>query len=289
MPENTAAREYILPVSPARFVVLHYHIFKNAGSTVEYALQRTFGNRFATLHGPDANAILSSGDVAPFLLNHPKIVAISSHHLKYPKPVAPGIIVFDLCMLREPLDRLWSMYQHFRRADPVDDLSRKAQEMDARSFFDFLLENHPHLVNDVQVNVLANGAAYTRPPDSVDLAAALKVAREMSAIGVVDLFDESLVAAEYFLCPAFPGIRLEYVKQNVSPPRGPEERFREAVGDCIYQQLSKMNQLDAELVSWATGEVRRRFDLAPNALERLAAFRERCEELRAATEPAPDA
>jgi hypothetical protein len=38
MPKNPVALEYILPVSPARFVVLHYHIFKNAGSTVEYAL-----------------------------------------------------------------------------------------------------------------------------------------------------------------------------------------------------------------------------------------------------------
>jgi hypothetical protein len=53
-------------------------------------------------------------------------------------------------------------------------------------------------VEDVQVNVLANAWAYTRPPDSGDLAAALKVAREMSVIGVVELFDESLVAAEYF-------------------------------------------------------------------------------------------
>lgn len=276
--------QYTLPVSQTRFVLLHYHIFKNAGTTIEYALSRCFKKRFAQLHGREANSILTGEDTAPFLLAHPEIVAISSHHLKYPKPRARGLVVFDFCVLRDPLDRLWSMYQHFRRAEPIDDLSAKAKEMDAQSFFDLLLEEHPHLVNDVQVNVLANRAAYTRPPDSADLSAALKIAREMSAIAVVNLFDESLMAAEYFLHPAFPTIRLEYVSQNVSPARGTEERFREEVGDRVYQQLRKMNQLDSELVSWASGEVRRRFELVPGAGRRLLDLRRRCAELRAAPE-----
>jgi hypothetical protein len=263
-----------LPVSPARFVILHYHIFKNAGSTVEYALRRAFQEQFATLHGPDANSILLGQHIAPFLLNHPEIAAISSHHLKYPKPVVPGVLVFDVCMLREPLDRLSSMYKHFQRADPVDDLSTKAKRMDPKSFFNFMLDQHPHLLNDAQVNVLANAGTYTRPPDSVDLAGALKLARQMSVIGVVELFDESLVTAEYFLCPAFPAISLEYVSQNVSPRAGLQ--FHEEVGDAIYSKLQEMNRLDAELASWASGEVHRRFGLIPDGPARLAAFRRRC-------------
>jgi len=274
MPINPTEREYILPVSPARFVVLHYHIFKNAGSTVQYALRHAFGEGFATLHGPDTNSSLPGQQVASFLQAHPEITAISSHHLKYPKPVAPGVIMFDLCVLREPIDRLWSMYKYFQRAEPVDDLSRNAKGMDARPFFDFLLEQHPHLLNDVQVNVLANAGAYTRPPDSADLAAALKVAREMAVIGAVELFDESLVTAEYFLRPAFPAIRLEYVSQNVSP--GVDLQIREEVGYAIYRQLQEMNRLDRELVSWAYSEVRRRFGLVPDAPARLVAFRGRC-------------
>jgi hypothetical protein len=270
-------QEYIVPVSSARFVLLHYHIFKNAGSTIEYAMRRFFGKRFATLHGPDPNSILSGEDVAAFLTSHPEIAAISSHHVKYPKPVAPGVIIFDLCVLRDPLERLRSVYQHFRRAEPVDDLSARAKEMDLRSFLDLLIRQYPHMVNDAQVNTLANAAAYTRPPDSTDLRAALQIVREMSVINVVDLFDESMVAAEYFLCPAFPSIQLENVSQNVSPKD--TEPFRDAVGTRICQQIEKMNQLDGELLSQARGEVRRRFELVPDADERLAGFRRRCAEL----------
>jgi len=104
--------------------------------------------------------------------------------------------------------------------------------------------------------------------------------REMSVISVVDLFDESLVAAEYFLCPAFPSIQLEYVSQNVS--RKDAEPFRDAVGTTIYQQLEKMNHLDGELLSQARAEVRRRFELVPDAQEKLAAFRRRCTGLEGA-------
>jgi hypothetical protein len=274
MQEGSSVREYIVPASPARFVVLHYHIFKNAGSTLEYALRRAFGERFATVHGPDAQAILHGPDIVPFLLAHPETTAISSHHLKHPKPAAPGLVVFDFCVLREPLDRLWSVYKHFRRSEPTDDLSAKAKELSCGPFFDFLIREQPHMVNDAQVNILANGAAYTRPPDATDLAAALQIARETSALGVVELLDQSLVAAEYFLHPAFPEIHLEYVRQNVSPPA--ERLFRDEVGEVICQQLCKMNQFDKELVSWASGEVRRRFDLVPDGEERLAGFRARC-------------
>jgi len=276
MPENADTREYIVPASPDRFVLLHYHIFKNAGSTIEDALRRFFGRRFATLHGLDANSILRGEDVADFLTSHPGIAAISSHHVKYPKPAAPGVIVFDLCVLRDPLERLRSVYHHFRRAEPVDDLSARAKEMDLRSFLDLLIRKHPHLVNDVQVNILANQAAYTRPPGPADLAAALAIAGAMSVISVVDLFDESLVAAEYFLQPAFPSIQLAYVSQNVNPATGAGYQFREEVGDPIYRQLQRLNQLDGELVSHARSEVRRRFELVPDAQERLAALRQRC-------------
>jgi hypothetical protein len=152
-----------------------------------------------------------------FLLDHPEITAISSHHLRYPKPAIPNVIAFDICFLRDPLERLWSMYQHFRRSPSVDDLSARAKELDASSFFDLLIQEHAHLVNDVQVNCLANAGAYTRPPDADDLAIALSIVRQMSVAGVADLFDESLVAAEYFLHAAFPNLRCEYVKQNVAP------------------------------------------------------------------------
>ena len=43
--------DFTLDVPRPRFVVVHYHFFKNAGSTIESILEREFAGEFATLHG----------------------------------------------------------------------------------------------------------------------------------------------------------------------------------------------------------------------------------------------
>ena len=74
---------------------------------------------------------------------------------------------------RDPIDRLRSMYTFFQRGTPSDDpLSRFAHESDLRGFFLELIEKHPHIANNPQVNMLATEGAYTRPPGPADLARA---------------------------------------------------------------------------------------------------------------------
>ena len=254
-------------------------------------LGRAFGEGFATVHGPAPDSVLRRTDLVSFLEAHPDVVAVSSHHLNYPKPDVPGLNVFDLCFLRDPIQRLWSVYHYLCRVESFDELSACAKSMSPRPFFELMIEQHPQLVNDAQVSLIANGGAYTHPPGFADLRAAIDVLRHMSIVGLVDLFDESLVAAEYFLRPAFPRLQFQYVKQNVSPALSPndgdtnvqpEERIREAIGDVLYGRLQQLNDLDYRLVTRTRQEVRRRFSLMPRPEERLADFQSRCEVLRRA-------
>jgi hypothetical protein len=201
------------------------------------------------------------------------------------------LILFDLCFLRDPIQRLWSVYKYLCRVESFDELSARAKSMSPRQFFELAIEEHPQLVNDVQVSLIVNGGAYTRPPAFTDLRVAVDVLRRISVIGLVDLFDESLTAAEYFLRPAFPRLQFQYVKQNVSPALSPndgdtnvqpEEQLREAIGEVLYARLEQLNQLDYHLVARARQEVLRRFALMPRSEERLADFHSRCEVLRRA-------
>ena len=278
-------RQAIVPASESRWVLLHYHIFKNAGSTIEYILHRALGSKFATLHGPSPNSVLHGSDVEAFLAANPELQAISSHHLRYPKPIVPQVILFDICFFRDPLPRLWSMYKFQRRNAPIE-VGHTSKLPDAQSYFADLLEQHPQLINDVQVNIMANRGEYTRPPTETDLRVALDYLRQISVIGVVDRFDESAMAAEYFLRPTFPTVRFQYVKQNAdreghSDLYAEMERFRKEVGGSIFAELERMNRLDTELVASARNEVLRRFEMLPNREERVADFRKRCRILRA--------
>jgi hypothetical protein len=275
---------------PVRFILVHYHIFKNGGTTIESILQREFPGAFATLHGPTAGAILDAHQLATFLKNNPSVSAVSSHHLRYPKPSLREVALFDCCFIRHPLDRIRSMYTYFRRIDSRDPLCRMARTRNLREFVDGLIDGYPHLIHNAQVVLLGHGGLFTRPANEEDLARATQVLLDMAVPGLVEMFDESLLIAEYFLQPAFPGLRLEYVPQNCSGDSARPLIEREPEGPALWgprltDQLMRLNQLDLQLYRAAEQEIGRRLALVPDAGERLAHFRSRCQRLQAVGRP----
>ncbi len=273
-----------VPVERTRYVIVHYHLFKNGGSTIEYILDRAFPGRFATIHGHDPDATLDAADLTEFLQRHQGIAAVSSHHLRYPKPLTRQTVFFDCCFLRDPLARLYSTYNHFRRSELDSPCARWARSYSPREFVMRLMEQAPHQVSEVQVTQLANAGAFTRPADERDLERATAVIREMAVPGLVEMFDESLAVAEYYLRPAFPNLRLEYVPQNVSQaarrvPVESRDYWEGLWGKELYGRLLRMNEMDIELVLRAKREILRRLDRVPRAADKLADFRSRCASL----------
>ena len=252
-----------------RHVILHYHIFKNAGTTLDSILENNFGAGFAQLHGRRHDSTVTNKDLVDFLLAYPEIRAVSSHHLRLPKPESEAFVFFDTVFLRHPLDRLRSIYDFYRRAeDKGDPLAAHARRMDLARFMELLLIRYPHLVNDSQVNCLARGGQYTRPPSRTDLEKARRIITDAAIPGTIEMLDDSLKAAGYYLHPAFGRLKLEYSPQNVSPDRAENldvrlQRMKQACGPEIYQELLEMNALDLELLEFASIEIRGRRDRIP--------------------------
>jgi hypothetical protein len=273
--------EITLRTPALRFVLIHYHIFKNAGTTMEWILRREFPDAFATLHSSDAAAILGADHLRDLLLENPGVKAVSSHHLRYPIGELPGMVLFDCCFLRHPLKRLQSVYEHFRRTAEEDWLSRLARRESSQGFMKTLVETAPHLVSNVQTLYLSTGGAFTRPAGPWDLEGAFDILQRMAFPGLVERFDESLVAAEYFLRPAFPELRLEYVAQNVSPQEsgrsgaGPN-RLIALWGNELHSQLIRLNEYDLKLVKRTADEITRRTAMVPNFPRVLEEFERRC-------------
>jgi hypothetical protein len=280
--------DYGVSAPPARHVIVHFHMFKNGGSTIEAILEREFRGRFATVHGSHASSSLDDDDIASFISAHPKVAALSSHHLRYPLPSIRRTVLFDCCFLRHPLDRLQSVYSYLRAEPPElgaeDPILVLAQAMGPREFVMRLIDESPHFVSNPQTLLIATAGEFTRPLDEADLARAIDSLRRMAVPGLVNMFDESLVAAEHFLGPAFPSLRLHYLAQNVSRPvRNLDRRLEELRilwGPDVYQELLRLNRLDLELCAYAENEIKRRFLLVPNPRERLIEFRARCAGLR---------
>jgi hypothetical protein len=256
-------------------VILHYHIFKNAGTTILFVLKRNFGKRVASLESDRHNTALGNDVLLDFLSKHPKIQAVTSHHLWPPKPEHEHLAFHDVLFLRHPLARLSSMYDFYRRTGTTQDqLTHEAKKRNTSDFMKLLIDKYPHHVNNAQVTYLG---ARSRQRGESELEAALRIARQACVLGVTELFDVGAVVAEHALAPFFAGISFAYVARNVSSA-GPRDltvhlaQIRDACGDKLYEKLLNLNSLDLALLELATEELYRRFHLIPDHEERLKNF-----------------
>lgn len=271
-----------------RFVILHYHILKNAGSTIEDILDRSFGDRFARVDTPDRNGILSASELLSFIKADPQLLAVSSHHIRHPLPVDPQTLFFDVCFVRDPIDRVRSMYDYFRkRPVPGDGPSDLANSAAPGDFVKGMVRDFPLQIQDVQVNLIAE-AGDSENLTQADLAIAIDRLRVSSFPGVVDCFDESIVAGEYSLRHVFPQLNCALPAVNVSGGlKGTVEsrtaELRQLCEPEIFAELLRINELDFELVAQTRKEVLRRYRNVPQNEMRRRAFAERV----SATGPAP--
>lgn len=262
-----------------RFVILHYHIFKNAGSTIEDILDHSFGDRFGMLETPVPDGVVSTDSLLDYVKTRPALQAVSSHQIRYPPPQAPGILFFPICFLRDPLDRLRSFYDYFRQrpnaADPVSNLANAGSLGD---FVSGILREYPLFVRNNQVNLIAC-CGNSDEPEEGDLELAIRRMRATPFLGVVDCFEQSVIAGTTALRPAFPGLDCRRPAVNVS--RGLEgtvasrtAELRQACGPELFAELLRVTALDRRLVDWAREEVLRRCEQASPVIPARAVPRE---------------
>ncbi len=259
-----------------RPILLHYHIFKNAGTTVEEILAHSFFEGFARFDAPGYDTVLSNAELTQFVEGHPRVRAVSSHQIRYPLPQAPGVLFFDLCFLRDPLDRIRSIYDYFREK-PVEgnDSSDLANRHGIGEFLEAAVERHPWLIQDAQVNILAGRGVDDPPAERPELELAMRTMHATAFLGVVDLFQQSLTAGAHFLRPVFPRFNFAQPPANVSTKVSANalggirailpERIASMGAACrpeVWAEVQRLNALDRELLESARAEVLRRFAVA---------------------------
>jgi hypothetical protein len=250
-----------------RFVILHYHFLKNAGMSIESILHRSFGSFFCSIDTEVRDGHIADEALLDHLRRNPLLKAVSSHQIRYPVPCVPAFLFFDLCFLRDPMDRIRSTYDYFREkpseGDPVSDF---ANQLSLGEFVASLIRDMPWCVHDAQVNLLANGIVNDVPAPGDFERAAAKMLRT-SFLGVVDRFNESLIAGQHFLRPVFPTLDCAAEAENVSGGLAGslEQRvssLRDACDPIVYAELVRMNACDLKLLELARAEVERRFRVA---------------------------
>jgi len=268
------------PLRPPRPVLVHFHVFKNAGTTLDGALLREFGIGFAEFDGPRANYVLEPEEFRAFVETRPAVRAVSSHQVRFPLPEIYDVRWRPLLLVRHPLDRALSAYSFHRRSRTRSASSLQAKKSDLSGYVRWMLGLGPvSLICNFQTAFFSTGHGAGKRPG---LAAATARLREAALAGTVERFGESLLCAERNLAEDFPGLDLSNHSRNVTRQRRGrlDERLAELraeLGPDLHAELERRNELDFALHEEAGRELDGRLQrLGDGLTPAFEDFRARC-------------
>jgi len=200
-----------------RTIILHYHLFKNAGTSLDRILQKNFGDGWVTAEFEGKGGD-NSGAVADWIASTPDAVAYSSHTMLGPVPQVDGVRVVPIVLLRDPIERIKSAYRFERKQQADTWGAQLAKQHDLAGYARARLARP----NDRQCrNFQTARLASMCPGDAPELDRALQaigILRETGVIGRVEAFDNALAQLSTRLHDSYPEFTWESTKANVSAP-----------------------------------------------------------------------
>ena len=229
-----------------RTIILHYHLFKNAGTSLDRILQKNFGDGWVTAEFEGKGGD-NSGAVADWIDSTPDAVAYSSHTMLGPVPQVAGVRVVPIVLLRDPIERIKSAYRFERKQQADTWGAQLAKQHDLAGYVRARLARP----NDRQCrNFQTARLASMCPGDAPELDRALQaigILRETGVIGRVEAFDNALAQLSTRLHDSYPEFTWESTKANVSVPVADSENESK-----LNEELATHNSDDLHLWKAAT-------------------------------------
>ena len=241
-----------------RKLILHYHIYKNAGSSIDSILKDSFGSAWYNWDKPSGKGgIILPYEIEEFISANQNILALSSHEAVLPIPRG-DFEVYPVLFLRHPIVRARSVYLFEWKKE-------LGLEEPRGSFSEFLQENlidkKRSVVSNFQVAKLSNliyGKEFELKPlrEFEKLERAKLTLTTLPYFGLVEHFHQSLVRLHYYLRFSFPELLIVNHQKNVTqdPKKELEESLKDIQGELgatMYKELCDRNSLDLNLYSFA--------------------------------------
>lgn len=228
--------------------IIHFHIPKTAGSTISSILSPCFtpeelfycGSNFTGLNHFESNVYFASLPDAEkvkykFISGHVEYMLLQS----FPAPH------FSFTIIRNPLDRMISMYYYILRTE-THHLHRTLHD-DRVSLAGFMDGGFWHEIDNGMCRRLSGVCAqapYGECSREVYELAKFNLANNLSFVGLQERFDESLFLLLYHLGALD---RLDYTRTNVNPFRKKPQEISPADRAAVLRR----NAWDIELYAFA--------------------------------------
>lgn len=239
-----------------RNIVVHYHIFKNAGTSVDHLLRKNFGDKWGAFDGDTPGHIITTKELENTIETAQDKIAFSSHQIVPPLPEVEGKI-YPIVFLRDPIDRIKSAYLfEWKKQLGLDEPKGPFRE--------FVEEKFQHIrkssVEEFQTIRLANvGRDLFHGADITDeeiLSNACEFISSLDFVGVVDQFDRSMQMLTNYLSGGFPAFEYSPVQANVLQDitiaqNEKRQRIQDELGDELFEMIVDRNRMDEQLYQHA--------------------------------------
>jgi len=240
-----------------RKVILHYHIFKNAGTSVDRMLEDSLGARWANWDRPNAGAKISPSEMEEFILDQPDLLAVSSHQVVPPLPNR-SLDIYPIVLMRHPLDRAYSAYLfewHKQKQASGEDASFDAYVLDR------FQNPRANAIEDFQAFHFANRGfdskrvAPGRPDEDV-LQNARGFLQSLPVFGLVERYADYMARLKKAWGPIFPELNFEVHHANALQKEDQSlgqkvAALKASMKPEVYSELVLRNQLDLRLYEYA--------------------------------------
>jgi hypothetical protein len=227
-----------------RTVILHYHLFKNAGTSFDGILKRNFPGKWRSTEFNGGN---NSSAVADWITANPDAIAFSSHTATGPVPVIPGVQVVSVLFLRDPVARIRSAYQFERRQTVARDNDRMGVHLAAKTDFEGYVRGRLAVPGDRQCRNFhaARLAGFVRR-SAPELERAIEGLAALSFIGEVEQFGRGMRRFAELIRPVWPAFDPAALHLNRTEAEEPVE-----IGPDLARLLAENNTLDNVLIAKA--------------------------------------
>ena len=262
----------------AREIILHAHIFKNAGTTIDWILERNFGKRFRD-DREDKRMRLEPKYLESVISSKLDLTAISSHSMPLPPRLIDRVNFHIIVMLRHPLLRVRSFYEFERKQEASTLGAINAKKKTFKEYVAWrMCSDVPPTIRNMQVRYLTSNAFPAKKEPSIEhLQKAIEFSEANLLLGIVEKFDQSIIVFSEYFSDAGIDLDFAYRKQNVGArkERNVESELQQLnsdLGDDLYQLLLEQNTLDSRLYEHCEKLITTRvesIDGVQNKLDRL--------------------
>ena len=148
-----------------RNVIVHHHIFKNAGTTFERVLDENYGDKHLSFDGPFTFSHISQDQLAAIIERHPSHVAFSSHQIHLPAPSSLSFRAVPVVFVRHPLLRIRSVFLFEERNAHNDDSSENRDPLDGlEEWIKSMIAGGKNRIQICNLQTSALSRAYNLPP-----------------------------------------------------------------------------------------------------------------------------